>query len=74
MAHSVPWSNLQGQKARVVVRKLGNTGCPVDLCENCLPKGWTTKTEKATATPYTSPNPKTFWIPLVGDPKNCTSY
>ena len=31
MAHSVPWSNLQGQKARVVVRKLGNTGCPVEF-------------------------------------------
>ena len=74
MAHPVPWSNLQGQNARVIVRKLGNTGCPVDLCENFLPKGWTTKTEKATATPYTCPNQKTFWIPLVGDTKNCTSY
>ena len=39
-----------------------------------LPEGWKTKTEKATATPYTCPNQKTFWIPLVGDPKNCTSY
>ena len=45
-----------------------------NTCIKFLPDGWKTKTEKATATPYTCPNQKTFWIPLVGDPKNCTSY